>query len=131
MKIKLIAIDLDGTLLQHDHTVSEENIKAINEAMSNNVEIVICTGRVFNEIPKQVKDIKGINYFITSNGARIFDKDKNTVFQNTIPKNIADEIMLLLKKYDCIIDLYLNGDSYYPKLTDELIDKHQISEEFI
>ena len=43
--IKLIAIDLDGTLLRDDKTISEANIQSIQQAIHSGVEVVICTGR--------------------------------------------------------------------------------------
>lgn len=43
--IKLIAIDLDGTLLNSDKKIPDENVKAIQKAAKAGVKIVLCTGR--------------------------------------------------------------------------------------
>ncbi|MCW1006882.1 HAD hydrolase family protein, partial [Streptococcus anginosus] len=43
--IKLIAIDLDGTLLRDDKTISEANAATIRRAVEAGIEVVICTGR--------------------------------------------------------------------------------------
>ena len=47
--IRLIAIDMDGTILSPDHSISTKNKEAILEAQSNGIEVVIATGRSFSE----------------------------------------------------------------------------------
>ncbi|WP_141650743.1 HAD family hydrolase, partial [Clostridium botulinum] len=44
---KLVAIDMDGTLLNSKKQVSRENITTINEAIKKGIKIVICTGRPY------------------------------------------------------------------------------------
>lgn len=46
MKYKLICIDMDGTLLDDNHNISDENYKAIKEAQKKGVMVVLCTGRL-------------------------------------------------------------------------------------
>lgn len=46
MDIKLIAIDLDGTLLDSDHNISAENLLAIKEAKEAGIKVVLCTGQI-------------------------------------------------------------------------------------
>ena len=53
--IKLIATDMDGTLLNAAHEVSEENIKAIKYAQQQGVTVVIATGRAFYEEVHQLR----------------------------------------------------------------------------
>ena len=47
--IHLIAIDMDGTILSPNHTISPKNKQAIEDAQANGIEIVIATGRSFSE----------------------------------------------------------------------------------
>lgn len=72
--IKMIAIDLDGTLLTTDKKISQENIEALHYAHSQGVKIVICTGRPYLAMAQFVEEI-GLNtdddYVIVFNGAQV------------------------------------------------------------
>ena len=54
--VRLIAIDMDGTLLGPDHAVSQKNIEVILEAQSRGIEVVIATGRSYSEAKIPVTD---------------------------------------------------------------------------
>ncbi len=47
--VKLIALDMDGTLLGPNHDISRRNMEAINKAMERGVQVVVATGRAFYE----------------------------------------------------------------------------------
>lgn len=86
--IKLCAIDLDGTLFDKEKRISEENIKAINDAKANNVKIVIATGRPINGV-KPVLELLGLttinDYVICYNGAKVYNVGTNeTVFESSL-----------------------------------------------
>ncbi|ASW42416.1 Cof-type HAD-IIB family hydrolase [Clostridium isatidis] len=99
-KIKLICIDMDGTLLNSKHEVSDENKKAIKKAHDRGVNIALCTGRMFLSA-KYYANLIGINTpIIASNGAFIKNgyNDK-AIYENPLPKDIAIEIYKIAKKY--------------------------------
>ena len=56
--IKLIAIDLDGTLLNSDGNISKRNIQALHDAHQQGVKIVLCTGRPY----LLMKDFVAVSY---------------------------------------------------------------------
>ena len=64
MAIKCIALDLDGTTLDKDGKLPEENRKEIEEAIAQGIEIVIASGRAYDTLPKEVLDIQGIGWAI-------------------------------------------------------------------
>lgn len=70
--IKMIASDLDGTLLLDSRTVSEQNRLALARAAASGIEVVIASGRVLTSLPESVFQIPGIRYAVTSNGAAIY-----------------------------------------------------------
>ena len=72
MALKCIALDLDGTTLDKDGKLPEENRKEIEEAIAQGIEIVIASGRAYDTLPKEVLDIQGIGWAITSNGAAVY-----------------------------------------------------------
>ena len=72
-KYKLIASDLDGTLLNEQSRISRENLDAITALTEKGVYFVPSTGRTYTEIPEQITEHPSIRYFIYSNGSVIYD----------------------------------------------------------
>ena len=79
----LIAIDSDGTLRKSDGTISEITKKAIAKHMNNNSVVVICTARPRYHTQKIAQEAGASNYLISSNGAEIFDLNKNKLIWAT------------------------------------------------
>jgi HAD superfamily hydrolase (TIGR01484 family) len=76
MSIKIICIDLDGTLFSgRNHFISEKSIQAIQEANKRGIEIVITTGRIYNNAVQVAEKIGTKSPIIASNGAVIMDRD--------------------------------------------------------
>lgn len=71
---KLVASDLDGTLLKQDQTLSPENGAAIAEMVRRGVHFAISTGRTYGEILPALREDPNIRFFIHSDGAVIYDK---------------------------------------------------------
>ncbi|MCD7883324.1 MAG: HAD hydrolase family protein [Lachnospiraceae bacterium] len=72
MSVKLIASDLDGTLLTDDKKISEMTRQMISLAAGQGIQIVPATGRAFSSVPEEVLALPGVEYVITSNGAAIY-----------------------------------------------------------
>ena len=72
--VKIISLDLDGTLLDSQKRLSEENRLALEEAAERGVLIVPTTGRFFGMMPQAVRDLPFVRYAITINGAQVFDR---------------------------------------------------------
>lgn len=107
--MKYIFSDLDGTLLKTDTTVSEENLSAIERLYKNGVKVVISTGRTYTEIPPELRNNPHIEFFICSNGAMIYTRDKGLAYSSTMSPSQTREIFDLLNGYDTFIELYTNG----------------------
>ena len=82
-KYKLIASDLDGTLLTPQKTVSQENEAAIRELCELGVHFVPCSGRAYEQMPSFIRSNPYVRYYIYSDGAGIYDK-KTTCFVRTL-----------------------------------------------
>ena len=76
-KIKLIALDLDGTLLDSQKKVSQRNLHALEKARQMGILMVPVTGRPAQGLPQAVLDLPGLRYAVTSNGATIRDLQEN------------------------------------------------------
>jgi GMP synthase (glutamine-hydrolysing) len=72
--IKIISLDLDGTLLDSQKRLSEENRAALEEAAAKGVHIVPTTGRFFGMMPQAIRDLPFVRYAITINGAQVYDR---------------------------------------------------------
>lgn len=109
--IRLIALDLDGTLLAHDHeTLSPQNRTVLEAAAARGVEIVVATGRSICAIAPQVMELPFLRYFITGNGSTITLRDGTPIYQRLIPAEIALPLVEHLAAEDgYLTQLYANG----------------------
>lgn len=121
MAIKLICMDMDGTLLMDQQNVSEENKIAIKEAVSRGVHVAITTGRVYN-CAKLYSDEIGLKTpIIASNGAFIGGSNGETIYNNPLSSNEIKDFLSLTKQYGLLS--YLTGNFGIVSTT-ELPDNH-------
>ena len=106
---KIIACDLDGTLLNNSSRISDENIAAINELDKMGVLFVPCSGRTLSEMPQNIRELPSIRYIIHSNGAAVLDKVTGKQTSISIPKNLNLEIFDLFNSYEAHICFRSNG----------------------
>ena len=107
---KIVAADLDGTLLRNDKTISpltREELERINDL---GVIFLPSTGRTHVEIPKPVMELPFLNYGLCVNGGAIYDyKEEKYIFQTTIPVETAIEVYHFLKDYPVCPSCVING----------------------
>lgn len=114
--IKIIALDLDGTLLDSQKRLSEENRLALEIAAAKGIEIVPTTGRIYAIVPEDVRKLPFINYAITVNGAEVYDvKNDRVIAKSELSWEKAVEIMAYLDGFDVVYDCYQNGAGYMTK----------------
>ncbi len=107
MTVRLIALDLDGTLLDSSKNLSEGNRAALAEAAARGIHIVPTTGRFFGAMPQSIRDLPFVRYAITINGAQVYDRESDTALvREEIPVAMALDILRLLDTYDVIYDCY-------------------------
>ena len=113
MNCKLIAFDLDSTLLDDYKKISQENIIALEKAASNNILTVPASGRLFPYIPSELKDKPYSHYFILNNGGYIYDSVNDINLYNAeLPLNTALELYSYLDTIDVIYDCYADNTGY-------------------
>ncbi|UOB20399.1 Cof-type HAD-IIB family hydrolase [Macrococcus armenti] len=110
--VKLIATDMDGTLLNSAHEVSEENIKAIQYAQSKGVTVAIATGRAFYEANTPVKPTGLKMPFICLNGAEVRDEDFNIIYTSKLNNEQIKRITNVLKQHDLYYQVYTSARIY-------------------
>jgi Cof subfamily protein (haloacid dehalogenase superfamily) len=111
--IKLVALDLDGTTLNDDRVISQRNREVMQRAADEGVYVVIATGRPLSAVPKDVFEIEGIRYVLTSNGARITDVyEKKAFYENCLSPLAVEKAVELLRQHDYIIECFIDGIAY-------------------
>ncbi|MGN0832811.1 MAG: Cof-type HAD-IIB family hydrolase [Kiritimatiellia bacterium] len=119
--LRLIALDLDGTLLDSQKRLSAVNRDALARAAAKGVLIVPTTGRFFGMMPPAVRDLPFVRYAITINGAQVYDRATETaIVREEIPLATALAIMELLDGYDVVYDCYRSNWGW---MTQALQDK--------
>ena len=106
---KLIAIDLDGTLLNSYGEITRENKQAIKYAIDNGIEVVLASGRDPGTMKKISLELGINNYLIAGNGASVYDikLDKN-IYKSFIEKEKALQIIKLCKENSIFFNIYTN-----------------------
>lgn len=110
--IKLIASDMDGTLLNHNHKIPKENVELINYAKNQGIEFVVATGRAYYEALPALNE-ENINCDVISfNGGIVYDKNGNIIsITPMIPKDLYYTIEVL-KSFDISYQLYTKNTIY-------------------
>ena len=108
MSIKIICIDLDGTLFSgRNQFISEKSIQAIQEANKRGVEIVIATGRIYNNAVQIAEKIGTKSPIIAANGAVIMDRDlKKEIYYGALSEKQCRRLMELAKKHKIATHFY-------------------------
>ncbi len=113
MSIKLIAFDLDGTLLDDKKAVPQENLRALAAAAERGIVPVPATGRIVRGIPEPVKQLPGVRYFIVSNGAGVYDaKEDRLLYRGDVPLELALRCYDYMDTLPVIYDCYQNDMGY-------------------
>ncbi|MYL45221.1 Cof-type HAD-IIB family hydrolase [Virgibacillus halodenitrificans] len=105
--MKLVAIDLDGTLLSSECTISDFNKKAIRDVQEQGNTIVISSGRSLHDTKKILKLADIDCPIISGNGAITCYSDK-IIQQQTISEAILSELIKLIEKMDVYYEVYTN-----------------------
>lgn len=77
-RVRLLALDIDGTILTDDKRLTKRTASAIRGASEKGIQVVLVTGRPLSGIPQALADISGIRFAITSNGAATTDRIRKT-----------------------------------------------------
>ena len=106
-KIKLIALDLDGTLLNSRKELTPACRDALDRAAAAGIEIVPTTGRFFDGMPEAIRALPYLRYAITINGSQVADIRKNeVVYRAELSAEQAVDIMRMLDTLPVIYDCY-------------------------
>ncbi len=117
--MSLIAIDLDGTLLNDQNEISKENIRAIQHAQESGIEVVISTGRAYFDV-KNICEKAGLTTFVIgTNGATIHSKDDKRIAATAIEKDHVFSILQWLDEREYYYEVFTDTAIYTLKQSRE------------
>ena len=131
--IRMIALDLDGTLFTDDKQITQASFDAIHAAADAGILIVPATGRPVAGIPDSILEIPEVHYVLTSNGARVVKLSARSMdgtfthevlYEHLLSKQSALRALKILKKYDTLCEAYYLGQGYAPKHMKDQVQKY-------
>ena len=112
-QIKMIGLDLDGTLLNTQKELTANTRRVLAEAIDSGILVLMATGRPFTGIPEELRTFPGIHYALTSNGARVLDTDHNKLLiEQLLPMESAKKALRIFARYDTLSEIYFDGQGY-------------------
>ena len=131
----IIALDLDGTLLNSKKELSEGNLAALKKAADAGWEIVPTTGRFYGGMPDFIRGLPFVHYAITINGAYVEDLlEGNQIYTAEMSYKQAIDIMKYLDELPVIYDCYMDNDAFMTEAlkakVDEIVENPRIRKMF-
>ncbi|MBI2833741.1 MAG: HAD-IIB family hydrolase [Acidobacteria bacterium] len=99
MAIRLVGIDIDGTLLDSRGSLPDANRTAIERVMARNVEVLVATGRSFHFARPVVEPLPDAVFLLVSNGALVKARDGTTHVRRLLPVPVAREVLEATKPF--------------------------------
>lgn len=111
--IKMIGMDLDGTLLTSNKELTEYTRNVLSRAIRQGVEVLVATGRPISAIPKELLEFPGMRYAVTANGARVIEVATGKILhENLLQTDIAEQVLDVFADYDDIYEVFIDGVGY-------------------
>ena len=127
-KIKLVGVDLDGTLLDSQKQIAEYTKEVIRKANEQGCYVLASTGRPLSAVPQSILDVVGTKYVVAINGAEIIDmKTKEIVYESLLPVDLAVKSMEILEEYDLLIEVFIDDVGYTDARALEKVEEYVIT----
>lgn len=126
--IRMVALDLDGTTLNSAGDLSSKTLEVFGRCRDQGVHVVVSTGRSYNSLPEAVKNVEGIEYAITSNGAHINDINTGeSIYDSYLSEKAVAEVARLYQELDVEIEVFVDGQAYIDESYYRHIEKYGCS----
>lgn len=110
MDIKLVAVDLDGTLLRDDKTLSPETIRAVGHAADCGIEVALATGRTYREFSHYLKLLPSVRYAVACTGASVVDcRTQEELFLAPLTADELREAWRRLRSFQVLFEVFQDG----------------------
>ena len=128
--VNTFIFDMDGTLLNGQHELSELTLRALNDLRARNANLVIATGRHINDIRCYIEQLGGGIAAITCNGANIHDAEGRLVANQTLPLTANEVLIALGNQFDVYTNLYTHSEWLVSKPCEVMLKAHVESQFF-
>lgn len=109
----MVGLDLDGTLLTDKKELLPYTRDVLRRAVEQGIVVLVATGRPWLGVPEELRNFPGMRYALTSNGARIIDRDENRVIEEQLlSPELAGKALEICGKYDTLQEVYFDGQGY-------------------
>ncbi len=123
---KLIAIDLDGTLLNSYGQVSERNREALKRAQEKGIQIVLASGRTTNSVKNMANELGNNDYIICGNGSLVYDlQSEEIIYDKFIEKKKALQIIKICEENSIYYNVYTENMVIAKTLSNNVLFYHQ------
>ena len=113
MKYKTVLFDLDGTLLDGHSQLSPRTKVALDDLHRAGVQVIVCSGRPFSTIPKDILAHPAVRFVATGNGVRIFDKALGKdVYCCALAQQTLEDILELVQYYPVGYEFFIQGKAF-------------------
>ena len=124
---RLIALDMDGTLLNSKLEVTPRTRAAIRRAAQAGRHVVISTGRCLSEIRDVVRDIPEIRYMVCENGSCVYDYERDhTIRVIPVPVEEVRYILELMRRERVTVQVFSENQSYICAPGSDFVDRHNM-----
>lgn len=122
--IKLVGLDLDGTLLDDDRHIRPHTVDALKTAAANGIHLAIISGRNYLAVPLEIRKLSFLRYYVLCNGAAIYDAHQDEMlYEADIPLRDAIDIFHSLAEKDVYYDCYLDEGAWTQQSHYDRIDE--------
>ena len=112
-RIKLIAFDLDGTLLKNNKELTPRTLKALGQASEAGICLVPTTGRLYDGVPEEIRALPFIRYVIAANGAQIYDaREERTLYRAEMNMDEVRQFFAYTREVPAITGCYRGGQGF-------------------
>lgn len=110
--IKMLVLDIDGTIFKKDYTASERVKQTLKTLVKKGIKVVLCTGRMYAATKQIAKELELDTPVISYQGGLVknFLNDEKTLFEKTMDETLSLDVIKELKKRNIFFNLYINDE---------------------
>lgn len=128
--VNTFIFDMDGTLLNNQHELSELTLHTLTELRARNNNLIIATGRHLNDIRCYIEQLGGGIAAITCNGANIHDAHGNLVASQELPLKANQSLISLGNNFNVHLNMYTYNEWLVSKPCEAMLEAHLASKFF-
>ncbi|MGE5508246.1 MAG: Cof-type HAD-IIB family hydrolase [Chitinophagales bacterium] len=125
--IRLVALDIDDTLLAPDLTIPGPSAAAVRAVLAQGTPVVLATGRMFRSALPYALELGVTLPLISYNGALVRDPAGETLAHQPVPLDLAHSVIRLCAQEDLTLNLYLDDDLFVARRTPEVAHYEEIA----